>query len=110
MKKEKQLSPWNLVQNDHVFGIQMWEWVGNVAGGKRTELAFMERRGEAGEKKRVFLQVWNHSDEGLVLVFYYKSLLIPAGRPQIFQPNLKAEQSIGSYVNPTLEIPPSSLT
>ena len=57
MKKEKQLSPWNLVQNDHVFGIQMWEWVGNVAGGKRTELAFMERRGEAGEKKRVFLQV-----------------------------------------------------
>ena len=57
MKKEKQLSPWNLVQNDHVFGIQKWEWVGNVAGGKRTELAFTERRGKTGKRKRVFLQV-----------------------------------------------------
>lgn len=57
MKKEKQLSPWNLVQNDRVFGVQKWEWVGNVAGGKRTELAFTERRGKTGERKRMFLQV-----------------------------------------------------
>ena len=24
------------------FGIQKWEWVGNVAGGRRTGLIFME--------------------------------------------------------------------